>query len=125
MVKIRTITMSVNRKTGDVFDAILNSPPKLMPDASQNQDGSWSFSTPRGNATLKFMQNKTMGILDHLYTDNEASWSVPMKVVASGNESEVIITIQKPDILTDEQFDDRMKEIEILFANLKKIIENE
>jgi hypothetical protein len=117
--------MSVNRKTGDVFDAILNSPPKLMPDASQNQDGSWSFSTPRGNASLKFMQNKTMGILDHLYTDNEASWSVPMKVVASGNESEVIITIQKPDILTDEQFDDRMKEIEILFANLKKIIENE
>jgi hypothetical protein len=115
--------MSVNRKTGDVFDAILNSPPKLMPDASQNQDGSWSFATPRGNASLKFMQNKTLGILDHLYTDNEASWSVPMKVVQSGNESEVIITIKKPEILTDEQFEERMKEIGTLFANLKKIIE--
>jgi hypothetical protein len=116
--------MSVNRKTGDVFDAILNSPPKLMPDASQNQDGSWSFKTIRGNASLKFMQNKTLGILDSLYTDNEASWIVPMRVIPSGEESEVIITIQKPDILTDEQFDERMKEIGIIFADLKKIIEN-
>jgi hypothetical protein len=28
--------MSVCRKTGEVFDAILNSPPKMMPDAMQN-----------------------------------------------------------------------------------------
>jgi len=116
--------MTVNRKTGDVFDAILNSPPKMMPDASQNEDGSWSFSTPRGNASLKFMQNKTLGILDHLYIDDEASWNVPMKVIPSGEDSEVTITLQKPEILTDEQFDERMKEIGILFAELKKIIEN-
>jgi hypothetical protein len=124
VVKSRTITMSVNRKTGDVFDAILTSPPKMMPDATQNNDGSWSFSTPRGNANLKFMQNKTLGILDHLYSDDEASWDVPMRVVSSGEESEVAITISKPDVLTDEQFDERMKEVEILFGNLKKIIEN-
>jgi hypothetical protein len=64
-----------------------------------------------------------LGILDHLYVDNETSWKVPMRVVASGHESEVIVTLVKPDILTNEQFDERMKEIEILFDNLKKIIE--
>ncbi len=123
MTRSRTITMSVSRKTGDVFDAILNSPPKMMPDAKQNDDGSWSFSTPRGNANLKFMQNKTFGILDHLYVDDESSWEVPMRVVSNGDESEVIITLLKPEVLTDEQFDERMKELEILFGNLKKIIE--
>ena len=123
MVRSRTITISVCRKTGEVFDAILNSPPKMMPDAMQNNDDSWSFSTPRGNANLKFKQNKTFGILDHLYTDDEASWDVPMRVVSSGDSSEVIITITKPDVLTDGQFDERMKEIEILFKNLKEIIE--
>jgi hypothetical protein len=123
MVRSRTITMSVCRKTGEVFDAILNSPPKMMPDAMQNNDDSWSFSTPRGNANLKFKQNKTFGILDHLYSDDEASWDVPMRVVSSGDASEVIITITKPEIITDEQFDERMKEIEILFKNLKAIIE--
>ncbi len=64
-----------------------------------------------------------MGILDHLYVDDETSWEVPMRVVSSGQESEVIITLVKPDILTNEQFDERMKEIEILFGNLKEIIE--
>jgi len=123
MVRSRTITISVCRKTGEVFDAILNSPPKMMPDAMQNNDDSWSFSTPRGNANLKFKQNKTFGILDHLYTDDEASWDVPMRVVSSGDSSEVIITITKPEVLTDEQFDERMKEIETLFKNLKDILE--
>ena len=123
MVRSRTITMSVSRKTGEVFDAILNSPPKIMPDAKQNGDGSWSFSTPRGNANLKFKHNKTFGILDHLYQDEENLWDVPMRVVPSGNESEVIVTIVKPDTLTDAQFDERMKEINQLFENLKQIVE--
>jgi hypothetical protein len=46
-----------------------------------------------------------------------------MRVVSNGDESEVIITLVKPEVLTDVQFDERMKELEILFENLKKIIE--
>ena len=110
--------MSVNKKTGDVFDAILEAPPKIMPDATKNEDGSWSFSTPRGNANLKFMENKNLGVLDHLYRDDEATWDVPMKVVPSGEDSEVIVTLVKPDVLTDDQFDERVQEIGNVFANL-------
>jgi len=123
MARSRTIILTVGRKTGDVFDAILESPPKMMPDAKKNADGSWSFSTPRGIANLKFKQNKAHGILDYLYVDNETSWDIPMRVVSSGEESEVIITLVKPNVLTDEQFNERMNEIEIIFDNLKKIIE--
>lgn len=123
MVRSRTITMSVSRKTGEVFDAILNSPSQMIPDAQKNQDGSWSFSTPRGNANLTFKENRSFGILDHLYIDGEAKWEVPMRVVPSGDESEVIVTIVKPESITDEQFDERMAEIELLFSNLKKLIE--
>jgi hypothetical protein len=115
--------MSVSRQTGDVFDAILNAPAKMMPDAKQNTDGSWSFSTPRGNANLKFKHNKSFGILDHLYEDEETAWDIPMRVVPSGNESEVIVTISKPDNVSDSQFDERMKEVESIFQNLKEIIE--
>ena len=123
MVRSRTITMSVSGKTGEVFDAILNSPSQMIPDAQKNQDGSWSFSTPRGNANLTFKENRSFGILDHLYIDGEAKWEVPMRVVPSGDESEVIVTIVKPESITDEQFDVRMAEIELLFSNLKKLIE--
>jgi hypothetical protein len=123
MIRSRTISIIVNRKTGDTFDAILNCPPKMMPDAKMTSDGWWSFSTPRGNARLKFNENKSLGILDHMFIDKESKWNVPMRIVSSGNESEVIITLIKPDELTDEQFNERMIEIEQVFRNMKKIIE--
>ena len=123
MIRSRTISILVNRKTGDTFDAILNSPPKMMPDAKMTSDGWWSFSTPRGNAKLKFNENKSLGILDHMFIDKESKWDVPMRIVSSGDESEVIITLIKPDELTDDQFNERMIEIEQVFGNMKKIIE--
>ena len=123
MIRSRTISILVNRKTGDTFDAILDCPPKMMPDAKMTSDGWWSFSTPRGNARLKFNENKSLGILDHIFIDKESKWNVPMRIVSSGNESEVIITLINPDELTDEQFNERMIEIEQVFGNMKKIIE--
>ena len=123
MIRSRTISILVNRKTGDTFDAILNSPPKMMPDANMTSDGWWSFSTPRGNAKLKFNENKSLGILDHMFIDKESKWDVSMRIVSSGDESEVIITLIKPDELTDDQFNERMIEIEQVFENMKKIIE--
>ena len=65
-----------------------------------------------------------MGVLDHLYVDQESSWDVPMRVVPSGDFSEVIITLNKPDELTDEQFDKRMAEIEEMIVSMKQIIES-
>jgi len=123
LARSRTITMTVSKKTGEVFDAILNSPSQMMPDAKKNQDGSWSFETPRGSANLKFKQNRSLGILDSLYSDDESIWEVPMRVVPSGEESEIIVTIIKPDGITDSEFDERMKEIDATFLNLKNLIE--
>ena len=123
MVRSRTISISVNRKTGDTFDAVLNCPPKMMPDAIMTLDGWWSFSTPRGIAKLKFKENKSFGILDHMFIDSESKWDVPMRVISNGNEYEIIITLIKPDELTDEQFNERMFEIDRVFVNMKKIIE--
>lgn len=69
MIRSRTISIMVNRKTGDTFDAILNSPPKMIPDAKLTSDGWWSFSTARGNAMLKFKENRPLGILDYMFID--------------------------------------------------------
>ena len=123
-VKSRTITFSVNRKTGDAFDAILNIPPKMMPDATKHDDGWWSFTGPWGPAKLKFSENKQHGILDYQVVENNAKWDVPMRVVSNGDYSEVISTIIKPESLSDEIFDERMKEIEKLMLSMKQIIED-
>lgn len=119
----RTITFSVNRKTAETFDAILNIPPKMMPDAIKSNDGWWSFTTLRGPAKLKFNENRQLGILDYQFVDNEAKWNVPMRVISNGNDSSVITTIIKPDGISDQSFDERMIEIEKIMESMKQIIE--
>ncbi len=125
MSRSRTISITVKKRTGDAFDAILQMPPKLMPDAKINDAGWWSFTGPHGKSQLKFNENKSLGILDHRYTDEESSWDVPMRVVSNGDYSEVIITLNKPEEINDEQFDQRMSEIGKMFETMKNIIESE
>ena len=125
MTRSRTITITVKKKTGDAFDAILQVPPKMMPDAKMNDDGWWHFTGPHGKAKLKFNEDKSLGILDHQYVDAESKWDVPMKVVSNGDYSEVVITFNKPDELTDEQFDQRMNEIGEMVVSMKNIIESD
>ena len=125
MGRSRTITITVEKKTGDAFDAILKIPPKMMPDAQLNDSGWWLFTGPYGKSMLKFNENKLLGILDHQYVDEESSWDIPMRVVSNGDVSEVLITLNKPDEITDEQFDLRVEEISTMFNSMKNIIESE
>ena len=118
----RTITISVNRKTADTFDAILTMPGKMMPDAKKDDDGWWSFTSQTGPSKLKFKENRQLGILDHQFVNREATWDVPMRVVANGEDSAVITTLIKPDNVSDETFDERMKELEMVLQNMKQIL---
>jgi len=125
VTRSRTISITMNTKTADAFDAILKLPPKMMPDAKISSDGWWSFTGPHGKSKLKFDEDKSHGILDHQYIDEESTWNVPMRVVPSGDFSEVIITLNKPDELSDEQFDQRVSEMGELIASMKNIIESD
>ncbi|HJJ23137.1 MAG TPA: hypothetical protein OQH54_05410 [Nitrosopumilus sp.] len=125
MIRSRVVSIIVKKKTGDAFDAILQIPSKMMPDAKMNDNGWWSFTGPHGKAQLKFNENKSLGILDHQYVDDESSWNVPMRVVSNGDFSEVVITLNKPDEITDEQFDQRVSEISEMAVTMKNIIESD
>jgi len=124
MTRSRTISITVKRKTGDAFDSILQLPSKIMPDAKITDDGWWSFNGPHGLSRLKFHENKTFGILDHQYVDEESAWNVPMRVVSNGDFSEVMITLNKPDEITDEQFDQRIHELSEMVHTMKNILES-
>ena len=125
MTRSRTISITVKKKTGDAFDSILQLPPKIMPDARISDDGWWSFNGPHGLSKLKFHENKSLGILDHQYVDEESSWNVPMRVVSNGDFSEVVITLNKPNGISDEQFDQRMHELGEIVHVMKNILESE
>ena len=123
MIRSRTISITVKKKTGDAFDAILNLPPKMMNDAKINDDGWWTFTGPHGKSFLKFNEHKPHGILDHQFIDEESTWNVPMRVVPSGDNSEILITLNKPAELNDEQFDQRISEMGDMMIVMKNILE--
>ena len=117
--------MEVNKMVGDTFDSIIGLFPKLIPDATMNSDGWCSFIGPCGKSKVKFNQNKSLGILDHEYIDEESSWYVPMRIIPNGDFSEVIIILEKPEQLTDFQFDQRVEKISKLATSMKKILESD
>ena len=110
---------------GDTFDSILELFPQFMPDAKINSDGWWYFIGPYGKSKVKFNQNKSLGILDHVYVDEESSWQIPMRVISNGDFSEVVIILKKPEQLTDIQFDERVEKINKLATSMKKILESD
>jgi hypothetical protein len=124
VIRTRTISMEVNKIVGDTFDSILELFPKLIPDAKINSDGWWSFIGPYGKSKVRFNQNKSLGVLDHEYVDEDSSWKIPMRVISNGDYSEVIIVLKKPKQLTDTQFDERVEKINKLVISMKNIIES-
>ena len=47
-----------------------------------------------------------------------------MRVISNGDFSEIMITLNKPDELTDDQFNQRVEEIGEMVNNMKQIIES-
>ena len=125
MIRTRTISMEVNKMVGDTFDSLIKLFPKFIPDAKINSDGWWSFIGPYGKSKVKFHQDKYLGILDHQYVDEDSSWNIPMRIIPSGDFSEVVIILKKPEELTDGQFDERVEKINNIASSMKKILESD
>ena len=115
----------VNKISGDTFDAIVELFPKMIPDAKFDSNGWWSFIGPYGKSKVKFNQNKSLGILDHQYIDEESSWHIPMRIIPNGDFSEVVITLKKPEQLSDFQFDQRVLKINSIITSMKNMLESD
>ncbi len=129
----RSITKSVDLRASaeQVFD-FLNNPenwPKWavvnMKSVEPATGGWYDTETRQGNGQLKMLSNKSLGILDHVWKDPQASWIVPARVVPNGDGSTFMMTFFQPPVLDDKAFDAAAKEVETELAKLKEILERE
>lgn len=79
--------------------------------------------TKFGEGQLKMHLAKELGIFDHTWKDPQASWRVPARVVKNGEGATVMFTLFQPPMMTDEQFDKAMDEMDIEMKQLKNILE--
>lgn len=83
----------------------------------------WRMSTPQGPGKLRMRGNAELGVLDHDYLDDTASWRVPARVVPNGDGAEFMITFFRPPAFTDEFFREQVALVDKELATLKEILE--
>jgi|SRR5665213_15538 len=79
--------------------------------------------TRSGRGQIKVNPIKELGILDHTWWDPQASWIVPARVVLNKTGSTVMMTIYQPAVMTDQRFEEAMREMDKQFNTLKEILE--
>ena len=90
---------------------------------SKGSDGWFNMTTKFGQGQIKMLAEKTKGILDHTWKDPQATWTVFARVVPNGQGSTFMMTFFQPPIMTNEIFDEAMKDMDVEMAKLKEILE--
>ncbi|WP_042381138.1 SRPBCC family protein [Streptacidiphilus melanogenes] len=83
----------------------------------------WLMATPHGPARLRIRSNADLGLLDHDYVEEQASWQVPARVVPNGTGSEFMITFFQPPAFSDAFFDEQIALVDTELATLKRLLE--
>ena len=87
------------------------------------QDGWFNAVTKFGEGALKVNAVKELGVFDHVWKDPQATWQVYSRVVPNGEGATVMMTLFQPAVMSDPQFDEAMKQMEIEMQKLKEILE--
>ena len=90
---------------------------------SHGQNGWFKAVTKFGEGGIKMTPVKELGILDHIWKDPQASWTVYSRVVPNGTGSTFMMTFFQPPIMSDQQFELAMKEMDLEMNKLKEILE--
>ncbi len=83
----------------------------------------WQITTPRGNGELRIRADAATGLLDHDFSDPQAAWTVPARVLQNGRGAEFLMTFFQPAALGDAEFDRQASLIDTELATLKKVLE--
>lgn len=94
-----------------------------MKSVKRAADGWFDTETRYGKGQLKMLSNKALGLLDHVWKDPQASWTVPARVIPNGDGATFMMTFFQPPVLDDNAFDAAGKEVDKELAKLKEMLE--
>jgi len=114
----------------DVVYAFVSNPANLpkwatgLGDSLRQVNGEWVAEAPMGTIKIRFAERNRFGVLDHdVILESGVSIHNPMRVVPSGNGSEVTFMLFRREGVTDEEFSADAAWVEKDLRILKKILE--
>lgn len=105
----RHLSIAIERSADEVYDFI-SQPQNLALWASglgtvHFINGEWIAHGGNGDMRLRFTERNRYGVLDHwLTTADGAEIYVPLRLIANGGGSELILTLLRQADMTDEKF---------------------
>ena len=88
------------------------------------EDGEWYVETPAGRARVRFAPPNEYGILDHeVLTPSGETVYMPLRALADGDTSEVVLTVRRAPGTSDADFDRDTDAVRADLALLKQVLE--
>lgn len=125
MLSSHTLSVAIPRNWVDLYETIWK--PEFFPKWASGlsktpleQDGNvWRGRGPLGAVKVRFTEHNPYCIMDH-YVDTGLSKEifVPMRIVANGAGSQVLITLFRQPLLSDERF---AQELEMVKQDLQTL----
>ena len=121
--KIIIKSLTSERSFGEVFDFFENVKNMESGGALKSiTNGWWECDTPIGKAKIKTLPNRESGILDHIFVGGGIEWNVFVRIVPNQEGSTTTWTFIKPDGLTDDQFEEQLKNFDIEIVGWKNTL---
>ena len=88
-------------------------------------DGQWRVSSPQGDLLLEFAPTNEYGVLDHTVVLPDGSCvHNPMRVLAHGDECDVVFTLRRQPSMTDAEFDQDAVAVAQDLTTLQRLLES-
>lgn len=85
----------------------------------------WIADTPEGEATVRFSPQNDFGVLDHrVELPGRPIISIPLRLIANGNGTEVVFTLFRQPGMSDAMFDRDADMVARDLAALKRLLED-
>ena len=129
LLKSKTLSISIDCSPVEIARFVSN--PRNLPQwatqfckSVRRSGDDWIVDTPAGTISVHFSNRNDIGVLDHIVTTPSGDdVAVPMRVVANGTGSEVLLTMFQLPGMSDDQFSqDQMMVIRDL-QSLKQVLE--
>lgn len=130
MSPLRTLSVSIARPADEVYRFVadpLNLPcwAEGLGGAVQKTADGWIVDTPNGPLDLRFAPQNDFGVLDHWVgvKPGEVVY-VPMRVIANGTGSEILLTLLRMPGMSDAAFAADAAQVQRDLERLKRLLES-
>ena len=112
------ITIPIKQKTADVFDVVFDLPRNSL-SSTEKADTQWN-SILTSQLESDFNSKK---IDPNPLQEDKILWKFPLKVKSMGADSRVVLDFPKSDKMTEQQYEDKIREIKNSMINLIRTVE--